>query len=127
MSESNEIQTKKARLDDTNLVNILNQFKLVKVLNDNNQSKLMIIQAEKIKAETNGESNGNEEKTEMAVIILEKPHFSTEETKAHLEQNYPFDINIDNDIYKKLSVYAEKPFNSKLHHSKLYLKSFINF
>ncbi len=90
------------------LESILNEFEFVKVLNENTESKLIIIQALKRLSEGNKETNRN------AVLIFEKPHFGLDETKSYLELNNENNIDIDNDVYKKLSVYPNKPYNSNI-------------
>jgi hypothetical protein len=90
------------------LESILNEFEFVKVLNENTESKLIIIQALKRVSEGNKETNRN------AVLIFEKPHFGLDETKSYLELNNENNIDIDNDVYKKLSVYPNKPYNSNI-------------
>jgi len=90
------------------LESILNEFEFVKVLNENTESKLIIIQALKRVSEGNKETNRN------AGLIFEKPHFGLGETKSYLELNNENNIDIDNDVYKKLSVYPNKPYNSNI-------------
>lgn len=88
--------------------NILTKFEFVKILNENPESRLIIVHAAKKQLDEKNETNRN------AVVILEKPHFGLEETKSYFELDNPLEINIDNDVYKKLSVYPNKPYNSKL-------------
>lgn len=90
---------------DEQIANVLNQFELVKVLNENSFGKSIIIQGLKKK-------NGEDESDQDAVIILEKPHFGQEEVKSLLTADNPTEVYIANDIYKKLSVYPSRPFNS---------------
>lgn len=100
-----ETLAKRARVEDED--SVLNQFEFVKVLNDNTQSKMIIIQAEK-KAVDGCIPEGNQN----AVIILEKPHFNLEETKSYLSIQNPTETYISNDIYRKMSVYPTKPYNN---------------
>ncbi len=100
-SEPTEKSTiKKMRLDSENAPNILNQFKFVKILNENPLNKLLIIQAIKKDSE-----NTN------AVIIFERTHFTTDETDSYLQVNNPIQINIDNNEYKQLNIYPCRPYN----------------
>ena len=89
------------------LESILTEFEFVRVLNENSENKLMIIHALKRVPDESKETNRN------AVLIFEKPHFGLDETKSYLELSNEHNIDIDNDIYKKLSVYPNKPYNSK--------------
>ncbi|CAF0707519.1 unnamed protein product [Brachionus calyciflorus] len=98
-----EVETKKIKLDSNGTLNILNTFEFVKVLNENNLSKLMIIQAVK-KDETRENKN--------AVIIFEKPHFGLEEVKSFLQIDNPYDIDLQNDIYNKFCLYPLRPYNN---------------
>ena len=119
--EETESNFKRFRSDDLVSVSILNEFKFVKVLNDNSQSKMIIIQAEKKQSESETDANVNN----MAVIIFEKPHFSLDATKAFLSVNSPTEIYISNDIYKKLSVYPTRPYNSKFKSNLIYRMQYI--
>jgi hypothetical protein len=101
---------KRLRLDDHGTVNILNQFEFVKVLNDNTQSKMIIIQVAKKLA---SDATKEEVDKNQGVIIFEKPHFSLESTQALLTVKNPTETYIDNDIYTKLSVFPNRPYNSK--------------
>ena len=108
-----ENDPKRAKLDDepaqtdTTLANVLNDFEFVKILNENALNKLLIIHAVKRSAELSDEgANLN------AVVIFEKTHFNLNETKSYLEINNPMKMNIDNDIYKQLSIYPSMPYNS---------------
>lgn len=94
---------KKIRLEIQKDVNLLNSFNFVKVLNENNLNKLMIILAEK-------KDDNSENKN--AVIIFEKPHFGIDEIKSFLEINSQFEIDIQNDIYNKFKIYPLYPFNN---------------
>jgi hypothetical protein len=102
-------ETKRLRLDDQEVANILNQFELVKVLNDNTQSKMIIIQVAKKLQE---DASSEEVEKNRGVIIFEKPHFSIESTKSLLSIKNPTETSIDNDIYTKLSVFPVRPYNS---------------
>jgi len=90
------------------LESILTEFEFVKVLNENAENKLVFIHALKrmTAADDQTETNRN------AVLILEKPHFGLDETKSYLELNHEHNLDIDNDVYKKLSVYPSKPYNN---------------
>ena len=111
------------------LENVLTDFELVKVLNETATNKVIFIHAVKKLPESKqaAEShaaqehqNGNGETKSAttsanrnAVLIFEKPHFSLEEVKSFLNnKNNSLDIDFDNDIYKKMSLYPVKPFNS---------------
>lgn len=100
-----DVDAKRLKLDCTETINILNTFEFVKVLNENNLSKLIIIHAHK-KDETSENNN--------AVIIFEKPHFGLDEVKSFLSINNPYETDIQNDIYTKFCIYPLRPFNSKL-------------
>ena len=95
------------------LESILTEFEFVKVLNENSENKLMIIHALK---RVSDEKNADESKetNRNAVLIFEKPHFGLDETKSYLKLNNEHNIDIDNDVYKKLSVYPNKPYNSNI-------------
>ena len=86
--------------------NVLNSFKFNSLLNESSNSKVVFIHGLK-KSEEDGDSGKD------AVIILEKPHFTANEIKAIIEENFSTDLTLSNDIYKKLSIYPSKPFNSK--------------
>jgi len=107
---NNTSPIKRQKMTDT-LENILNKFQFVKILNENAENKLIIIHAVKKLAEETNATNEKESHLN-AVIILEKPHFGLDEVKSFLEINNPHTIDIDNDVYKKLSIYPSKPFNS---------------
>lgn len=95
----------------TNLESILTKFDFVRVLNDDGEKKLVVIQA--IRKQDEESSQEETELNRNAVCILEKPHFGLEETKSYLTLNNPFEIHIQNDIYKKLCVYPNQPYNIK--------------
>ena len=91
--------------------NILNDFDFVKILNEDSLTKSIFIQASKRLKE--GETENKENcVSQNAVVIFNKSHFTEEETKSFLETNISSEIHIDNDVYKKLSIYPNKPFNS---------------
>ena len=48
----------------------------------------------------------------MKLLSQISEKFGLEEVKSFLEINNPHNIDIDNDVYKKLSIYPSKPFNS---------------
>ena len=101
--------------DDDDLKNLLNDFELVKVLSEDSSCKIIRIHAKKKNSETSEEKNGKNEETssnETAVIILEKPHFSLDETKSLLETRNPQQIQLQNDIYNKFSIYPSMPLNN---------------
>lgn len=102
MSDSNSDQ-KKIKLDVQKDVNLLNSFNFVKVLNENNLNKLMIILAER-------KDDNSENKN--AVIIFEKPHFGIDEITSFLTINSQYEIDIQNDIYNKFKIYPLYPFNN---------------
>jgi hypothetical protein len=105
-----ENETKKMKLDNPEVINCLKNFEFFKVLNEDSKRKLIFIHAKK--------RPSSETSNEDAVIILEKPHFGSEEIKSYFESDHPTDIYIQNDIYNKLSVFPLKPFNSKF--TKIY-------
>ena len=105
-----ENDSKRAKLEDElvqkdTLTNVLTDFEFVKILNENALNKLLIIHAVKKCGEEGANLN--------AVVIFEKTHFNLDETKSYLEINNPMKMNIDNDIYKQLSIYPTMPYNSK--------------
>jgi hypothetical protein len=100
MNEPNLKKLKTTEEDDSNL---LNQFQYNRLLNESCLKKLAFVHGTKSE---NGE-------TKDAIIILEKPHFTQNEIKAIIEENFSTDLTLTNDIYKKLCVYPTKPFNSK--------------
>ena len=110
-----ENPTKKLKNDSFEVQNILNEFEFVKVLNEDSLTKSIFIQAKK-KSCAEDKSMENKENGTLnehnAVIIFNKSHFTTEETKSFLEIKNESDMHIDNDVYKKLSIYPTKPFNS---------------
>lgn len=95
-----DMDAKQIKLDT--LENILNKFDFVKILNENAQNKLIIIHA----------VTKNEEVSEDAVVIFEKSHFNLDEIKSYMKTKISFEMYIDNNVYKKLSIYPNKPFNS---------------
>lgn len=97
---------KKMKLDQPEAQNLLNQFEFVRILNEESLTKKIIILA-KHKTEQNEETN-------KAVFILMKSNFNLEEVKSYLSDENSFEIQIENDIYKKLSLYPLKPYNSKI-------------
>ncbi|RNA43627.1 m7 diphosphatase-like [Brachionus plicatilis] len=99
MSES---EIKKFKLEGKEGVNLLNSFEFVKVLNENNLSKLMIILALK----KNQSENNN------AVIIFEKPHFAQDDINSLLALNSQFEMDIQNDIYNKFKIFPLYPYNN---------------
>ena len=70
------------------------------------QAKKKIFSEETTENKENGSSNN-------AVIIFNKSHFTLDETKSYLDVNNSFETHIENDVYKKLSIFPAKPFNSK--------------
>ena len=94
------------KLDQPEAQNLLNQFEFVRILNEESLTKKIIILA-KHKTEQNEETN-------KAVFILMKSNFNLEEVKSYLSDENSFEIQIENDIYKKLSLYPLKPYNSKI-------------
>ena len=100
-----ENEAKKMKLDDPEVINCLKNFEFFKVLNEDSKRKLVFIHAKK-------RASSEKENNEDAVIILEKPHFGSEEIKSYFESDHPTEIYIQNDIYNKLSAFPLKPFNS---------------
>lgn len=90
----------------------LQEFELVKVLNENNQSKMMIVHAVKKQKQTGEAASATAAEGSDAVIIFEKPHFGQEEIKSFLTIENEYDIDLVNDIYNKLCIYPTKPYNS---------------
>lgn len=99
---------------ELSLENVLNDFELVEVINDRNESKMTIIHAVDKKPEKKD-----------AVIIFEKPHFNINELNGLLGNKYPIKFDIRNDVYNKLNIYPEIPFNSnKRKHFFIFIKYF---
>ena len=113
---------KKQTVDSLDYKNVLNDFDFVKILNEDSMSKSIFIQAKK-KLNLQKTENKENEISHHAVIIFSKSHFTMEETKSFLEVNNSLEIHIDNDVYKKLSIYPTKPYNSK-HFDFAYLDLF---
>ena len=112
-----EPQLKKMKTDSIDQPNILNDFEFVKILNEDSMTKSIFIQAKKkscvmLKEESTTENKENGT-SHNAVIIFNKSHFTSDETKSFLEIKNPLEMHIDNDVYKKLSIFPSKPFNSK--------------
>lgn len=107
VEDSCECEAKKMKLET--LENILTKFDFVKVLNENALNKLMIIQAVK-RPDVEGAVTDDENKN--AVVIFEKSHFNLEEVESFLKINNSMELYIDNDAYKKLSIYPSKPYNN---------------
>jgi hypothetical protein len=97
---------KKMKLDQPEVKNLLNQFEFVRILNEQSLTKHITILA-KHKTEQNEETN-------KAVFILTKSNFNLEEVKSYLSDENSFEVQLENDIYKKLSLYPLKPYNSKI-------------
>ena len=105
----NELDSsKRSRVNDDDHQNLLNSFKFNRLLNESSNNKLVFIHG--LKTDDDDDKNNN---IKDAVIILEKPHFTQNEIKAIIEENFSTDLTLSNDIYKKLSIYPSKPFNSK--------------
>ena len=97
---------KKMKLDQPEAKNLLNQFEFVRILNEQSLTKTFTILA-KHKTEQNEETN-------KAVIILTKSNFNLDEVKSYLSDENSFEVQLENDIYNKLSLYPLKPYNSKI-------------
>jgi m7GpppX diphosphatase len=98
---------------------ILNDFRFVQVLNEDSMTKSIFVHAKKIKDLKNGNKenaseppNDADDEAEDAVIIFGKSNFSLDETKSFLELRNQLELHIDNDTYKKLSMFPAKPHNS---------------
>ena len=117
MSEIEE-EVKEAKIQKLNtlesLKNILNDFEFVEILNENKPNKLTIIKAVK-KCEEDVHSAENGQENRDAVFIFEKPHFGLEEIKSYLQIVNPVNVQLENNIYTKLSLYPNMPFNSQSH------------
>lgn len=105
--ETSDNPTKKMKVDEQ-IENILQNFEYVELLSEDNNSKVVRILAAR---KRNEKSDINE--ACKAVIIFEKPHFSIEETKSLLDAKSPQEIQIQNDIYNKFSIFPTRPHNSK--------------
>ena len=86
---------------ELSLENVLNQFELVEVINDRNDSKMTIVHA----------VDKSSEKKD-AVLIFEKPHFNTNDLNALIGNKFAIKFDIKNDVYSKFNIYPEIPFNS---------------
>ena len=110
MSESS---AKRLKNDSFDSKNILNEFEFVKVLNEDSMTKSIFIQAKKKMLDEETIENKENVSSTNAVIILNKSHFTLDETKSFLDANVSSEVHIDNDVYKKLSIFPTKPYNSK--------------
>ncbi len=91
-------------LDQPEARNLINQFEFVKILNEETLEKKIIILAQH-KTEQDQEKN-------KAVIIFMKSNFNLDEVKSFLSTDNSFELHLENDIYKKLSLFPLKPYNS---------------
>ena len=101
MSTENESDSKKLKTEDQN---ILNSFQYNRLLSQYSDKKLVFI---------HGLKKENDETTKDAVIIMEKPHFTENEIKAIVEENFSTDLTLSNDIYQKMCIFPTKPYNGK--------------
>ena len=76
-------------------------------------TKSIFIQAKKKMLDEETIENKENVSSTNAVIILNKSHFTLDETKSFLDANVSSEMHIDNDVYKKLSIFPTKPYNSK--------------
>lgn len=103
---NNDENDKNELNDEKTSKNLLNNFQFKSLLNEDNNRKLVFIHA------TSKINEKNINNQEDAIIILEKPHFYENEIKAIIDNNYPINGDISNDIYKKLTVYPSQPYSS---------------
>lgn len=109
--ENNKVESDAKKIKIYELKATLQEFEFVKVLNESNERKTIFIQAVKKKSAEESEtaSSGN---NQDAVIIFEKPHFGLDEVKSFLTVANEYEIDLVNDIYNKLCIYPNKPYNS---------------
>lgn len=105
---------KRIKNNSHDLKNILADFEFVKILNEDSMTKSIFIQAKKKMSTEEKIENKENGSSDNAVIIFNKSHFTLDETKSFLDANISSDIHIDNDVYKKLSIFPTKPFNSEI-------------
>lgn len=102
----------------------LQEFEFVKVLNESNERKTIFIQAIRKKKPSAEDLETESNNASDAVIIFEKPHFGLDEVKSFLTVANEYEIDLVNDIYNKLCIYPNKPYNSIL---IIHLKILFNF